>query len=345
MNQIRVLCTSVGNDGFPSVADALRADKRIFIVGCDTDEKAPGLTLSDEGFIVPFRKNELVLIDCIKGIIEDKRIDVLLPLSTEDQFFYAKNRSEFEKTGVKVAVSSFESVSLANNKHLLYAFCKKEGFAVPTFKVHDDSNDILTVLNRYRVKNENCVIKKALGTGAQGVKIVDAKISSTSRFWSRDNIRISFDEAISFFEGNKPDYSVMICDYLPGLHVSVDAFRAADGKFIASARTEENHLYGTGRTGKIIDAPELILKSEQLAEKIGLTECFNIEYKTDAEGQHKILEINPRFPASIAHTVMAGLNLPLLVIYQQIGITTPELFKIRLLDLSVGKVLKTIRVS
>lgn len=317
--RMKVLCTSVGNDGFPAVLQALRQLQGLQVIGCDSDGFAAGLVLADVGFIIPARKNVDRLLLELKRIVVDEGVDMILPLSTEDQIFYAGHKDTIESFGVKVAISTLESVTSANNKHTLYRHCQRLGHPVPKFSIIEDKHQLVRSLKNYQRLRSVSVLKLAHGTGAQGVKIIDPNISADERFWLRDNIRVSSDEAIQWAQGEMFSPPVMLSDYLPGRHVSVDAFRTSAGAFFGVARTEERHLYGMGTVGRIVDEPAALGVAKALGEELGLTFCYNVEFKEDDNGVLKILEINPRFPASLGHTVEAGMNLPLMAVNEILG--------------------------
>lgn len=315
---MKILCTSVGNDGFPAIMDGLRQRTEIRIVGCDSDSLAPGLILADQGFVVPPRTQAKNLLDTLQQIITNEGISVILPLSTEDQAFFASRKDQIESLGVKLAVSSIASIELANDKHAFYNHCRRNNHLVPEFSIVDDRNDLLILLNNYRKKGQLCVLKQSHGTGSQGVKIVDPALTPNSKFWLRNNIRVSSEEAIRWAYETESLPNIMISDFLPGRHISVDSFRSLDGKFIGIARTEDRHLYGMGTAGIIIDRPDLINTACLLGYELSLTYCYNIEFKADKKGVFHLLEINPRFPASIGHSIAAGLNFPLMAVDEAI---------------------------
>jgi len=306
---MKILCTSVGNDGFPAVLDGLQQRAGIHIIGCDADPLAPGLMLADQGFIVPPRANSDDLLAALERIIVDQRVSVFLPLSTEDQPFFAEHRNRIEALGVKLAVSSLSSIKIANDKHAFYEHCHLHGHPIPAFSIVNDKHALLSLLKEYKSRSRVCVLKLSHSTGAQGVKIVDPRLGSEARFWARDNIRVSTEEVIRWVHQEAKVPALLVSDYLPGRHISIDAFRSCDGKFWGVARTEDRHLYGMGTAGVTVNEPDLIKTARRLGDELSLTYCYNVEFKASESGAFQLLEINPRFPASVGHSVAAGLNL------------------------------------
>lgn len=319
---IHVICTSAGNDGFPSVLQALKADPAVAVTGVDANPQAAGLILADEGRTVPLRSKAEQLITSILDLAQPDRANILLPLSTEDQDFFSLHKAEIEARAqyLKVIVASTEALKIANDKHELYRHCTETGTPTPNYTLTSDPGVLSATVKTYAGAGLRCVLKLARGTGAQGVKILDPGIDQASSFWSRTQLSMHPEKALEWFGKFGLRDPIMISDFLNGEHISVDAIRTAQGDFHATARTETSHLYGLALTGEIIDAPDVITASKRLAESIGLTGAMNFEYRRDDSGAARLLEINPRFGGSIGHTVAAGMNLPLMLLTEHVDL-------------------------
>lgn len=313
-----IICTSVGNDGFPSILNALREDRSLFIIGCDSDGCAPGLVLADRGVVVPPRTQEQLLLE---SIVDCKRENgtILLPLSTEDQDFYSKHKLYFNMCGINVIVASAAAISIANDKHRLYGHCSRYGYPIPKYFVTRDSDSAVEAIMRYSEQGERCVIKLARGTGSQGVKIVDPNYDECADFWGRNKLVVSLGDVLKWLKACNLREPLLISAYLAGTHMSVDAIMTGDGGFHAVCRTETQHLYGLATRGETVDNPEIIALSRSIMISLGLTGACNLEFRYGADCVPYLLEINPRFGGSIGHTVAAGANLPLALVYSELG--------------------------
>lgn len=323
MHQIidyNVLCTSVGNDGFQAVLRSLRQDERIKVYGCDSSETAYGLYICDGGFVIPPRSASQELITRIKGLIKKLKINCLFPLSTADQEFYSQHIDEIKLLGCEIIVSNYDSVFIANNKHLTYEFLNNKNIPLPNYIITSDKGLALSKLNYYRNKNQNCVIKLNRSTGAQGVKIVDSHLSQVSRFFNRDNIRISYEEAFYWLNNMKSLPEIMVCDYLPGAHISVDVLSIPNAEIIYFVRNEISHMYGMSIRGTCVDNEDLVEVTKKIIKLTRLKFINNIEFKADIDGSYKLMEINPRVPASIDHALLAGINIPLMAVASVLNI-------------------------
>jgi carbamoyl-phosphate synthase large subunit len=315
-----VLCTSVGNDGFQAIYRALKLSPNpIRIVGVDADPYAYGIYLSDCGYVVPPRSDAELLLSNLTEICRDRGVQLLLPLSTEDQWFFAFHQAKFELLGIVVAVSSLRSIEVANNKHLLFDKCHELGLPVPLFRHVSSRAELDVALADFQADSRPVVIKKQFSTGAQGVKIVRPKVAAAERLFSRDNIMISLDD-LRRWSGQLQSFPLLqVSEFLPDARYSVDVFLNGGRARCAVVRTELSRVYGMSTAGAVVNEPQIEATGVAAAEALGFNYTVNVEIGLDREGEPKLFELNPRFPATIDHTVMAGCNMPLWTVAAALG--------------------------
>jgi len=315
-----VLCTSVGNDGFQAIYRALKLSPNpIKMIGVDADPYAYGIYLSDCGYVVPPRSDAGLLLANLIEICRDQGVQLLLPLSTDDQRFFAFHQTKFEELGILVAVSSLRSIEIANNKHLLFNECQKLGLPVPSFRHVSSRAELDVALADFQADSRPVVIKKQFSTGAQGVKIVQPKIAAGQRLFSRDNIVISLDDLRRWSGQLEPFPVLQVSEFLPDARYSVDVFLNCGQSRCAVVRTELSRMYGMSTAGVVVDEPQIETTGVAAAEALGLNYTVNVEIGLGCDGKPKLFEVNPRFPATIDHTVMAGCNMPLWTVAAALG--------------------------
>ena len=69
--------------------------------------------------------------------------------------------------------------------------------------------------------------------------------------------------------------------------------------------------------------PELQGIATALVEHLGLSFVSNVQLRRDRNGVPKLLEINPRFPGTMALTVHSGVNMPALAVDDLLGRNPP----------------------
>ncbi|MEJ8848388.1 ATP-grasp domain-containing protein [Variovorax rhizosphaerae] len=101
-----------------------------------------------------------------------------------------------------------------------------------------------------------------------------------------------------------------VLEYLPGHEFSVDCI-ADHGRWIAGVVRKKAIL---SNTQLLDDNPLLLGYAQRLVERFGLNGMINVQFKEDAHGQPKLLEINPRASGGVAMSCLSGINLPYLAL-------------------------------
>lgn len=99
----------------------------------------------------------------------------------------------------------------------------------------------------------------------------------------------------------------MVMEYLPGPEYSVDTL-AHDGEIVTFVTRQKSDTAGEGQL--IVSDPEINEHLKSLATTFKLNGVFNAQFRRDAEGRIKVLEINPRFSGGMGMSLRAGVNLP-----------------------------------
>ncbi|MDM0115184.1 ATP-grasp domain-containing protein [Variovorax sp. J22R133] len=101
-----------------------------------------------------------------------------------------------------------------------------------------------------------------------------------------------------------------VLEYLPGHEFSVDCV-ADQGHWVAGVVRKKAILSNT----QLLDDNPLLLRYAQcLIERFGLNGMINVQFKEDAQGMPRLLEINPRASGGIAMSCLSGINLPYLAL-------------------------------
>ena len=311
LNNIKILATSSGNAAFPAVIQGLREAGFYEVYACDAREGAGASKLAKKFFRVPSLIDEDKFEREFLRILELEKVQVILPLSTIDQEYFSRRKEYFENLGYIVAVASYSSIVNVGNKINFAVSAKKIGLPIPTFELIYSKKDLLDYAENKRSMNKDFVIKTAHGTGLQGVKIVS--MQKTKNFFDRFRTHLSFDEFL-FYLGYLPEkFNLVAQEFLEGNHYSVDCFYSEkSGSFFSVRRTEVDHLLGSGRGGISFKSQFLHELCLKIAKEFKLEFSFNVELIGKSDHNAKVIEVNPRFAASLLHTLESGLNLPLL---------------------------------
>ncbi|SHE68563.1 ATP-grasp domain-containing protein [Streptoalloteichus hindustanus] len=321
LRPITVLATSVGNDGFPSVMEALRenGERRVTVVGVDVRESAPGLHLADHAALVPPRGEPDALVRSVLALARKHRADALLPLSTEDQPFFAERADFLAAQGLPVVASAADALATANDKLALLSVCAPGGVPCPRHVPVRTVPEVEAAARELGWPERGFVFKLNRGTGAQGVKVVDPALDRVARLFDRDNLRIRYEDLVTGLSGVDVLPPAHLAEYLPGKEYSVDVLCERGRTLVAVVRERLATLYGLATHSVVVDLPAAARAAERVVALLGLSHVVNVQFRCDAEGVPRLLEVNPRIPGTVGLSVAAGVNLPYLAVKQALG--------------------------
>lgn len=323
LKPLTVLATSVGNDGFPSVFKALKenGERDVKIVGVDVRRSAAGLYLSDASALVSTRDVEdgQAVLRELLALIEQHDVDVLLPLSTQDQSFFATHRDVFAAVGVPVIVGTLDSIETSNNKLALLEASSTAGIPCPDYVAVDSVEEVEAALPRLGWPERPFVFKTNLGTGAQGVKIVEPNRPAFERLLDRDNMRIPLRDLLEGLSAADLFPPSHLAEFLVGEEYSVDVLCHDGVSLSVVVRDRLATLYGLATHSVVIDDPEIHEAAVRVVKLMSLSYVVNVQFRRDAAGTARLMEVNPRIPGTIGLSVEAGVNMPYLAIKLALG--------------------------
>ncbi len=320
----RVILTAIGCPGGPSIIQMLRDDADIYIIGTDIRNDMLSKYLVDEFYQVPAGKSE-DFIPKMKELVVKTNAEVILPLATFELLTLSKHISEFENLGCKVCVSNYESLNIANNKSLLYEYFKTKNYT-PEYRILENSKNLKNLANEIGFPANKVVVKPFISHGSIGLRIIDNDVDlfEQYRHHKPNNLIIPMDLACLIF--NKKSFDdIMLSEYLPGKEYGVDILIHPITREIIKiiARDNGDVFHSEISNGKIIEYVEIINIAKDIVSCLNLSYTINIDFKLDKNNKPKVLEINPRLPATAFLPYSAGFNFPLYSVYLALGIDIP----------------------
>ena len=121
-------------------------------------------------------------------------------------------------------------------------------------------------------------------------------------------------EELDFY--NNKFKHLVICEYLPGIEVTVDCLTDKNGNLkVCIPRCADRMLAGIDvHSSTIEDQDEIKSIAESLNDNISFRGYWFFQVKKSKEGKYKVLEISSRFAGGIAYAKAFDLNLPLMSI-------------------------------
>jgi carbamoyl-phosphate synthase large subunit len=327
---INVLMTGAGAPGAAGILKCLQFNPNFEIVMADANPNAIGRWLHAEFELIPYA-HEKNFIGQLLSISKKRHIHVVLPLVTKELIPLAQHSQQFEEAGTRVLVSRVDCLEIANNKSRLYQFLEWRGIPVPAYRVVDTVDQFKTAINELGYPANRVCFKPSLSNGSRGFRIIAEDIDEHDLLFNEkpNSTYISLDDAVRILS-SKPFPELLVTEYLPGEEYSVDCLSNQGEPKLIVPRLRKRMVNGITVEGifvreeNIVDYCSQILKALQLHGNIGM------QVKKSTQGKFLIMEINPRVQGTIVAGLGAGVNLPVLAIKQELGLSiTDEELQVR----------------
>lgn len=244
-------------------------------------------------------------------LLEKERFDVLIPISDFTVPFISKNKDEIERRfGVKCGVVDYEQVYQVEDKSRFMSFCEANG--VPHPKTKSLSDDLLEDTASYI--GFPALIKPDFSVGARGITRVNSLEELKQRY---PHIHSRYGECAlqELIENEEYYFNVML-------------YRDKNGNFTAYAISKIVRMYpvhaGSSSCLIAVENDELLQICKDCLDKlnwVGMAD-FDVLQRLD-NGEYKIIEINPRVPASLRAAAISGVNFPEIIVRDAIGEVAP----------------------
>lgn len=326
---MRVLLTAIGCPGGPSIIECLRGSIET-IIGTDMSCEVASKHFVDRFYVVPPGQNPDYVQEML-AIAEREKIEVILPLATFELEPLARNKELFSALGCEICVSDPRSLEVAIDKGALYAFFEDSSF-IPEFVVPYTWNDVIDFA---RGRSKFC-IKPRVGHGGRGFHIIDPNADLFDIFTNQKLSPLTNMEVLEGVLNSRKEFGGFLAsEYFPGPEYNVDLLLDPRAHKIILGLVRENSVVRQGLTivGRLVEDGALLALAKDIAEELELSYTVNVEFKFK-DGVPKLLEINPRVPATAYLAYKAGFNMPLLsvLLASGQGFQLPELKRRRGLE-------------
>ncbi len=319
--------TGAGAPGGPGIIKGLKKDKNIDLLVCDANPNASGRYLNDKFEQIPMA-NDSSFIDRILELCEKYDIDVIFPLVTRELFLFSKHKQLFSDKGVKVVVSDYENLKIANDKSALCIHLRENNILTPDFEVVKSIDELKIAFDKLGYPKVPICIKPSISNGSRGVRVIDGNIDEFDLLFNYkpNSLYMTYDKLIEILTG-KEFPELLVSEYLPGEEYTIDTI-VQNGKVkVVMPRKRAKMNGGISVAGVFDNSIEIISYCTQVINSLNLEGPIGLQVKKSRDGVYKILEINPRIQGTSIAALGAGVNLPLLSVYSvlNIEITVPEI--------------------
>lgn len=279
---MRILITAIGSMSAECAIKQLKAAGH-FIVGCDI---YPGewhyeTKLCDAFVRAPYATKKDEYVNFLIKIAVEYNLKYIIPLTDLEIDVINEKRALFDDNHIVLCMQKEEVLTIARDKYKLSkAFENDEN--VPSIKTCRLSE--LDINFKFP-----CIAKPYNGRSSEGL------------------LRNATREQVEAIE-NKEEY--IIQEQLDGNIITVDYCRHSSSGVSCAIPREEllRTKNGAGLTVRTIADEKLIQLVSYIGNKININGCICMEFIHN-EGKYYLIDINPRFSAGVAFSVVSGYNM------------------------------------
>ena len=222
------------------------------------------------------------------------KYSVIIPMEDDYATWLSKHKEDVEKnTTAKCAVMDYDVYALASDKTRLMAFCKEHDIPHPKTEIINNNYDDLA-------KNVGfpSLIKPSHSAGSRGIKLVN-NTEELERF--SKEIIAEYGECTLQEYINSKDY-----------YYNAMLYRTADGRYGNHAITKIMRYYpikgGSSSFCMSIENEHILEICKKTLDNLGWVGFADFDILEKGDGDYRIIEINPRIPASVHAAAVSGVH-------------------------------------
>lgn len=231
----------------------------------------------------------------ILDTIKKTKADVLLPVGVKAIRLIAEHKDQFSKLIALPPIPEVESFDEANDKWLLSLWAKENKIPHPNTLLFRSVDDIKILVPSISFP---AIVKPRNGFGGNGIKIFDNAQEFQSWYSEFEHVE-----------------DLIIQSYIKGYDIDCSII-CSEGKILAhtiqkSIKYSADYPWPYGL--EFLSHDEIYSIVEEIAKKFNWSGVAHLDLRYDEiEKRSKLIEINPRFWASVSASIFAGVNFPLL---------------------------------
>lgn len=261
---------------------ALEHCKEVELFGAGQDVSNPARFIYPAYHVVP-AISEPAWLAALSALCRSLQIDYIFP--AYDDVIVALSRNA-ERLPAKIIASPPLTCEITRSKSATYR-ALHEFIRVP--QIYDSIDQVIT----YPV-----FVKPDRGQGSFGTTRVDGK------------------KALVAAIGEIRD--PLICEFLPGEEYTVDCFSDREkGVLFAGARSRRRTRNGISVNTLTIELPEAAAMAKRIGSALKLHGAWFFQLKRASDDQLVLLEVAPRIAGAMATHRVAGINFPLLSLFEE----------------------------
>ena len=305
-NRKRVLITALGTMNCTTIVRELRKNTNYYLIGADINFPNRIYTSEEVDEFYQFPKateDRELYFSFVKNFCIEHKINIYYCVVDEEVELMAKHREELSSIGVALCIANTDAVVICHNKDKFAEWSESNipEYCIKRFVHYEDIKD-----NDFPL-----FLKPIEGRASIGC----AKIQN------RDELKPYLQCWNDF----------IVQEFTSGEIIAADVVRCRKSELTQVCQRKEllRNSNGCGISVQIIDNKDVDKACHKIADLLDLNGVVNMEFFV-SNGAIRIIEVNPRIPAGVEYSCMAGLNLIRLAVEIEMGkkINTPSPIKI-----------------
>ncbi|WP_161882385.1 ATP-grasp domain-containing protein [Deinococcus alpinitundrae] len=287
---------------------------RYRVVASHTSTDASYLGAADLGLTEPTPIAEEAYLDYVLETLRQKNVQALV--GGRFAALLARHRAELENLGCRLIVPSAEpdSYELCEDKARFYGIFSGR-IPMPETRAVRDWDALEGAARDLEARHGSACLKPARGIFGIGFRILTPG-GDLKHFLSGNTTRMSYAAAELLFRDQALP-NMLVMETLPGSEYSIDAL-ARGGELLTGVIRKK--VGGLGNVQVAVDLPQLREWTALLARELKMDGLFNAQFKEDAAGVPRLLEVNARASGGLPiSAALSGLPLGLLEVDSHFG--------------------------
>ena len=283
-----------------SVARSLKEVGHHVVAATKHDKVASKSRYIDKHLDLDNDSDTKVVMPVLKDLVLNEKINVIIPMEDDQATCLSQCKGKLEEeTGVKCAVMDWDVFSMASDKNQLLAFCKEHGIGHPkTAAITDDLESVAKEVGF------PALIKPNRSMGAKGITLVN----------NLEELKEKAPLIISEYGESALQEYIASKSYYYNLML----YRNKDGKFGNSVIIKIMRYYpikgGSSSLSISVEDEKMTQMCKTLLDKLNWVGFADFDILEKGEKDYKIIEINPRVPASVRGAAISGVNYPEMIV-------------------------------
>lgn len=282
-----------------SAAASLKAVGHEVVIVAQNDPVAKRCRSKEKYIEIKIEAPEAVVLKQLIHIVQSEKIDVAIPLEDAYAVILSKYRRQIaDSTGVLCAVPDWHPFSLASNKQALLARCKEIGVGHPkTGIIHDNYYELASSVGF------PSLIKPDHSEGSKGILLVN----------NVEELMTAAPEIIAQYG------TCSLQEYVSNDHYyNLMVYRTAAGEYSNYVVLKILRYYpikgGSSCIAVTVENIQMLEMCKLVLDDLDWVGMADFDILEKGNGDYKIIEINPRVPASLRGAEISGVNFPEIIV-------------------------------